>query len=58
MLASEGGTASLRQLAERFECSKSQIGILLKNKAKILSQFEENVPITALHLKKKARVSK
>ena len=49
---------TLRALAERFDCSKTQIGTTLKKKEQYLEQYESNLSSTAIQLRQKARKSK
>ena len=49
-------SASVRSLGERFNCSKTQVAYILKNKASILSMYETNQSGSRVHAKDTARV--
>ena len=49
-------TISIRALGELFNCGKTQIAYILKNKAAILSLFHQNAP-GSRHITGKSRVS-
>ena len=42
-------SASVRSLGERFNCSKTQVAYILKNKASILSMYETNQSGSRIH---------
>ena len=41
----EGGNSSVRQLAEKYACGKTQVSNILKNKEKIREEYERGLPI-------------
>ena len=52
------GAVPIRKLAEVFGCSKSQIGVILKKRNEIVSQYEANMANSSVQLKKTSRRSK
>ena len=46
------GAVLIRKLAEVFGCSKSQIGVILKKRNEIVSQYKANMANSSVQLKK------